>query len=118
MYKRPAFTERAHRAGQINRRELILGLRKHPDLAALFELPGKIRLDAFMEAFFQAIDADNDDGLSLHELLQSFAETQPAEALGLEAEAPALALGLEPEPEGSAEEELAEGGSPDATAPE
>ena len=36
----------------------------------------------------------------------------------LEAEAPAEALGLEPEPDGSAEEELAEGGSPDATAPE
>ena len=99
-----------------------MGLRKNPDLAALFELPGRIRQEDGssdrVEAFFQAIDADNDDGLSLHELLQSFAETQPAEALGLEAEAPALALGLEPEPEGSAEEELAEGGSPDATAPE
>jgi hypothetical protein len=71
-------------AGRIDRRELILGLRKNPDLAALFELPGRIRQEDGsrdrVEAFFQAIDADDDDGLSLNELLQSFAETQPAAA--------------------------------------
>jgi hypothetical protein len=47
-----------------------------------------------VEAFFQATDADNDDGLSLHELLQSFAGIQLAEAAPIVA----VRLRLEPEP--------------------
>jgi hypothetical protein len=75
-------------AGRIDRRELIVGLRKNPDLAALFELPGRIRrADGLrggrVEAFFRAIDADGDGALSLAELLGRFAAAR-AEVLDRE----------------------------------
>jgi hypothetical protein len=76
-----ALTEAFHRVdkdgdGAINRRELILGLRRSPDIAALLVLPGKVRQEDgsrdAVEAFFQTIDADSDNELTLQELLAHF----------------------------------------------
>jgi hypothetical protein len=72
------------------------GYARTPTSPRSSSLPGKIRQEdgsRCVEAFVQATDADNDDGLSLHELLQSFAGMQLAEA------APIVAAGLRLEPE-------------------
>jgi hypothetical protein len=82
--------------GAINRRELIIALRRHPKIAAFFELPGRVRQEDgsrdVVEAFFQAIDADADNLLTLDELLDHFAHRsppppEPAESVAAEAAA-------------------------------
>ena len=62
--------------GAINRRELIIALRKHQDICDLLNLPGRIRQEDGsrdrVEAFFQTLDADADNSLTLEELLRHF----------------------------------------------
>eukprot|EP01052_Picozoa_sp_SAG31_P005373 SAG31_NODE_235_length_19695_cov_37.959790_16_plen_587_part_00 len=66
--------------GGINRRELILTLRRNPDICEHLKLPDKIRQEDGsrdkVEAFFQSIDADSDNLLTVDELLRHFAANQ------------------------------------------
>lgn len=85
------------RDGAINRREFIKALRTNPDIAALFVLPGRVRQGpgddshARFEAFFQALDTDGDDRVTLAELLRHSAHFAPQTETQLQVEAAAAA---------------------------
>lgn len=93
--------------GAINRRELIIALRKNRDISEWFRLPGRIKQEDgsrdIVEAFFQTLDEDGSDAISIEELLRHFGfEDSGAEALatGLAgaAQAPAAPADLESVP--------------------
>ena len=90
-------TSPSSRANHCDRCDPILGMCKNSDLATLFEPARQDQAGGWLalrgSLLPTATDADNDDGLSLHELLQSFARIQLAEA------APIVAVGLRLEPE-------------------
>ena len=75
--------------GAINRRELIIALRKHQDICDLLNLPGRVRKEDGsrdrVEAFIQTLDADGDNTLTSEELLRHFALNLVSGPVGTEA---------------------------------
>ena len=66
--------------GVVDKRELILAIRRDPALAKLLGLPPRVRMDdgtrEVFEATFQAADTDNSKSLDLAEFERFFAERQ------------------------------------------